>query len=301
VTATAIEEVQRLAFSSLNGGLLAGYMYTVYGDESSDAKRERVFAVAGVIGSESEWKGLEYVWKARTGGKIFHAAECEVDKKDGEYQNNQNLYRDLTKILASSALVGFGAAISLAQFKAMFPRVINQQPYYICFSFVASYFVRLSARMIPQGRVEFTFDNNIEIEHSAGLLYQYMMQSKSWREWDDREYLADKISFATRKTVGIQVADLVARETMKWSDGIGRSDIRKSMKALIDTKRFTFEFYGTDWFNELIKDVEAMNIPGNSLAEYDAWRSNLNLDDNCGNRIRYLSGLKIRSQKSAIS
>ena len=57
-------------------------MLTVFGDESSDETGSRVFAVAGVIGRQEEWDELEKVWLKRTGGVIFHAADCDSDKGD---------------------------------------------------------------------------------------------------------------------------------------------------------------------------------------------------------------------------
>jgi hypothetical protein len=35
------------------------------------------------------------------------------------------------------------------------------------------------------------------------------------RDWKFSGFLADRLDFASRSTVGIQVADLVARESMK--------------------------------------------------------------------------------------
>lgn len=52
---------------------------TVYGDESSDETHKRVYAVAGLFGSQEQWDALELKWLARTGGKIFHGADCESD------------------------------------------------------------------------------------------------------------------------------------------------------------------------------------------------------------------------------
>ncbi len=58
-------------------------MLSVFGDESADETQQRVFAVAGVIGSEGAWAELEAKWVTRNGGIPFHAADCESGHGDG--------------------------------------------------------------------------------------------------------------------------------------------------------------------------------------------------------------------------
>jgi hypothetical protein len=54
-------------------------MRSVFGDESQDETKQRVFSVAGVFGSSEEWDILADRWLRATGGRIFHAADCESD------------------------------------------------------------------------------------------------------------------------------------------------------------------------------------------------------------------------------
>src|ERR1035437_1693861 len=42
-------------------------MYSVFGDESHDEKRQRVFAVAGLFGSHEDWAQIEARWLAACG------------------------------------------------------------------------------------------------------------------------------------------------------------------------------------------------------------------------------------------
>ena len=79
-------------------------MLSVYGDESADETKQRVFAVAGVVGLEESWEAVEGSWVARTNGIPFHANDCDSDF--GDYRNtphleNKALYRDLSLILAA--------------------------------------------------------------------------------------------------------------------------------------------------------------------------------------------------------
>jgi len=64
-------------------GRYVAIMLSVFGDESADETQQRVFAVAGVIGSEGAWAELEAKWVTRNGGIPFHAADCESGHGDG--------------------------------------------------------------------------------------------------------------------------------------------------------------------------------------------------------------------------
>ena len=57
-------------------------MLSAFGDESFDEGKQRVFAVAALFGNQQTWDALELKWIARTGGVVFHAAECESDMGD---------------------------------------------------------------------------------------------------------------------------------------------------------------------------------------------------------------------------
>ena len=97
--------------------------------------------------------------------------------------------------------------MDIAAWRSLFPLVPDDIPYLACFRNVVHKCGDLACIMIPQGNVEFTFDNRQETEYNAGVLYSYMAQLKGW---NGSAYLNSKISFASRNYVGIQVADLMA-------------------------------------------------------------------------------------------
>jgi hypothetical protein len=80
----------------------------MFGDESADETKSRVFAVACVVGSEDEWALAVREWLRRTRGKQFHANKCESefahDPDRQKHKDNLKLYEDLTKILAAVTL-----------------------------------------------------------------------------------------------------------------------------------------------------------------------------------------------------
>jgi len=196
-------------------------MASVFGDESADETRQRVFAVAGLEGAEPEWKALEEKWIARTGEKEFHAADCESeyanDPDPQKHKNNLALYADLATLIARSSLRGFGVALDLAGHREFFPDVPQDISYMKCFTEVLKHFIQNSATS-PEHPLEFTFDHRQESEYHAGLLYSSMI---NWNEWSGRDiFLRTKISFDSRKNPPIQAADLLARETMKHLDNM---------------------------------------------------------------------------------
>lgn len=267
-------------------------MYRVFGDESTDETKARVFSVAGVFGGEGEWDEVKNAWLNRTGGKVFHATDCETNQGDfseGTDAENKALYKDLTQILCRSRLMGRAHAIDLAGWRTFFPDALEDVPYYTCFRNVVHDCGKLALLSIPQDKIEFTFDNRQETNYNAGVLYSYMAQLK---EWSASSFLQEKVSFASRKDVGIQVADLVARETTKHLDNIigpVRRSTRRSMTALLDTKRFEFTFLMKEWFEGFKKDFERVAKQfGADPDEYGRWLLRNGLTHNVSNLHRHM-------------
>jgi hypothetical protein len=84
----------------------------IFGDESADETGRRVFAVAGLMGTEEQWDGLVEKWIIATGGKEFHAAEWETehanDPDTDKHKTNCRIYADLTQLVARGGLHGGG-------------------------------------------------------------------------------------------------------------------------------------------------------------------------------------------------
>ena len=75
-------------------------MLSVFGDESHDPTKARVFAVAGLLGDGNQWASFRQAWNARLNGSIFHAADCESgygDFRGMPETDRHRLHRDLTK------------------------------------------------------------------------------------------------------------------------------------------------------------------------------------------------------------
>jgi hypothetical protein len=143
---------------------------------------------------------------------------------------------------------------------------------------------------VPQDQVEFVFDHNVEREYNATILYEWIVNRS---KWNLKSFLSAKVSFACRKTVGIQVADLVAREGMKNLDnqiGPTKRHTRRSMKALLATQRLHFEYFRRADFERKKKEATEILIPVPRIKNYREWLATNRLKDSVGNRISYLRG-----------
>lgn len=263
-------------------------MLLVYGDESMDETKQRVCAVAGIIGTEDQWKALEWRWTQRTNGVPFHANNCDSDQGNYEHRphwENKALYRDLTILLANSGLLGYGLAIDLMARNVVFPES-DDIAYYTAFQRVILAMKNFAQR---SGDIaEMTFDMRPESEHNAGFLYGAIREN----EPDWALYLASKISFEFAKdNPRIQAADLLAREAMKALDneiGPVKRPIRKSWQALLDTNYFVTFAFSTDWFEDLKRKMPEAEKQMNMNREmYIEWLHQRKRQHNISNMFQF--------------
>jgi hypothetical protein len=214
----------------------------MYGDESADEKRVRVFAVGGVVGSEEDWCAAERLWSERTAGKPFHGnvieSEYVNDPDPQKHTDNLALYKDLTQLLAGGELVGFAVALDLISFRELFPDVLQDVAYYKCFSDLIAAGAKTAASFnaLPHEnvdvRLEFTFDSRIESNGTAGALYNTLRNEP---EWADAGILATNVAFEGGPNPRLEMGDLLAREAMKELDRRltnARPTPRRSWEAL---------------------------------------------------------------------
>jgi hypothetical protein len=270
-------------------------MAHVFGDESADESKTRVFSLSGLIANDSEWQVLKDAWLERTGGVVFHASECESDHGEfakNDHAGNLKLYADLTQIIVNSGIGGFAVALDLAAWLEYFPGVPTDVGYYKCFSEVIKHFLYGPYR--DSFPIEFTFDHRQESEYNAGLLYSHMVNLPEWKE--KNVFLNAKVNFDSRKDVRIQAADLVAREAMKHLDNIvgpKQRPIRRSMEALARANsRIKFDILTREYCRDARdKWPELQERAGINIEQYKAWLASHKLLDNWANRFRFVAWL----------
>jgi hypothetical protein len=224
---------------------------------------------------------------------VFHAAECEFGQ--GEFSDlapgeGRRLYGDLTKLIVQSKLLGHASAINVKEYKDSFPNDFEHAPYLWAFGDIVQQMAELASVSIPVEQVQITFDHNQDIEYNASAIYEFMRRSK---KHETRELLFDTVSFACRRTVGIQVADLFAREAMKRLDGQLSPEnrpARQSFLALRRANKFAFRAVGKSDFED--KRRKLLNSPlreSATLTVYRNWLAKNGLVDNLSNRVHHLS------------
>lgn len=241
----------------------------VYGDESADERHERVFAIAGLNGTEEEWQDTERVWLRVTSGEVFHAAECEREGK-------KDLYKALTQVLANGSIAGIAIALDLRAFSSEMPDTLRDFGYYQCFGKVinahATQAKRWNDRDISQVHeplldLKFTFDNRAQSKGNATQLFKTFTNQPEWR---DTGIFNVPVSFASRSNPRIQMADLVAREAMKDLDrevGPVKFNERISKRVLEDSNRFKFSKLGNEYCLRLKERIDREQ-PGVGYAEW---------------------------------
>jgi len=221
-------------------------MLTVYGDESTDSKEEHVFAVGGLLATDEEWKAFAIPWVESNRGIPFHSSDCE--SAQGDYNGKdikecQKIYRDHIRLLAGqNPLLGIGSAVHLEEFWSIFPNVAPDSPYFLCFQDIVVEFAAAASVVIPVDEVEFIFDRSQRFQYNATVLFDKFTKIPEWRD----KFRLNKITFAAKdRTPGVQVADLIARETFKHRENQLYSErkTRLSIKALAATNRFRFRFW----------------------------------------------------------
>jgi len=252
-------------------------LLSVFGDESADGKQARVFAVAGVVGNEPEWQDAESLWLERTGGEVIHATDCEHEKRF-------DLYNDLTQIIAKSRLRVFGSALDLMAVKEFFPGHLDIG-YFHCFVRVVEWMVDNEANRLNEA-IEFTFHNRKGTEYNAGKLYDVLINTPGW---EASIFMRNKISFANQESPRIQMADLVARETMKALDhDLQGKPQRDSMLAIFGReKRGIIRVFGRDQLSEL-RDFTDGEISTSLHGDYISWLNKNSRRDNISNRTLFM-------------
>jgi hypothetical protein len=277
---------------------LGAVMYSVCGDESHDAKRERVFAIGGLFGSQEDFDAAEALWVATTKGKVFHAADCESDQGEFEgipHQENLALYKNLTQILVNSKLCARGVGIDLAASHEYFPDILPESDYHKCLMEILIYFGELASISIPQQKVKFTFDQRFETDYSAAQLYHYLTNQPDWKLFP---YYHDAIEFATRRSPGIQMADLIARETMKELDrrvSGSERQIRKSMGAMVAKPyRFEFTYFMREYFQDFRNKFTDVVVPSAKMdfSDFASWLRKTGVTDSWSARLKYVTYLE---------
>jgi hypothetical protein len=287
----------------------------LYGDESADETRSRVFAVGAVFGTEDEWALAIREWLRRTRGRKFHANKVESeyarDPATQKHKDNLALYKDLTTILAESHIVGLSVALDLASLNRCLPGTPPETAYCKCFTDILRNTAEM-ARRLPgeesESTFEYVFDSRLETDGTASQIYQVYRKLPEWR---DTAIFDSKVTFEGGDEPRLEMADLLAREAMKELDRQitgARPKPRRSYEALRDAtmggiNKFIFINRDSDYCESWRDQVNGPQGQADRSA-YEKWLidtgnvQNGHAHDTQANRIRFYAWLERRDQRS---
>lgn len=212
-----------------------------YFDDSGDDKRKRFVSVGGLLGNKTQWDALQIPWALecyRLKGP-FRSADCESQRGccDGwTVDQTAALMRNLVKIIAATHVMGLGSIVPVPEYHRMFPGSGMHDPYFLALKHII-------INMADIGRVAyaaFGFDS-IQLWHEEGdtdeAAQQIYKDLKAVPGWMDAKRL-EAFSIGTKRVIGLQAADLMARESFKHADNMGVRKTRKPVKALRDQTCF---------------------------------------------------------------
>lgn len=140
--------------------------------------------------------------------------------------------------------------------------------------------------------VSLTFDSRKQTNHNAGQLYEIIKAHHPTPACSP--VYGTEINFDSRQNTRIQMADLLARETMKHFDNIigpVKRPARKSLLAMTDARpeRFWFTYLTREWAEDKKrKEAESEAALGMSKEALRLWLQERGLADNWSNRLRWL-------------
>ena len=268
---------------------------SAFGDDSADETKRRVLAVACVAATEDVWEDLEEAWIDRTKNIPFHATDCDSNR--GDYANSPNcenkcLYKDLVGLLVRSGAWGWGAVVDLAGQHEFFPDVNEEMSYHFCFTRIVKFFVDFAFKQHAE-RIKISLDNRLDVKFNAAKLYALLRNDSTLAH---AELLSDEFSFLCSKdNPRIQMGDLFARECMKHLDnmiGPTKRPERKSMTALLETKRFGATVFTREAFEDKLKKMpELERNAGFTQKTYAEWLKRTGRIDNVSNKLEFLDDL----------
>jgi hypothetical protein len=204
------------------------------------------------------------------------------------HAENKALYKDLATLIGESGFVGCASAVSLPDFAEILAPTTIDDPYYLCFLSTVIGQASDASVCIPRGTIAFTFDRNPPVEFNASALYDGIVHRNNDPNAHYVEAMAEDLSFATRRTIGIQAADLLEYEAMKRMDneyGPVRRPKRRSFEAIFKNRAIRIRLFNRSWCLNAKRFAMTTEYPKD---DYMRWlHSQERRDDNLSNRLRF--------------
>lgn len=249
-------------------------MLLSYFDDSSDSRRERYFALGGLVATEEHWLASDFhmKWAVATASlkDPFRSTECET--QHGQFKNWKKeectaLMDRLTSIIIDSQLSGFACVVPVQLYNAIFPGSSLYDPYYLAVKSTIVVMAELGREnQYPHGfgGMRCWFEDS---ENTTGKTFEIYRGLRGVKSWDAAQFLAPAPEFETKRLWQLQAADLVAREAFKHFDNLGNRNTRIPVNRL--DKRLNF----CCWNRETLLYLRDHGGP-DDLEALTAWKTN---------------------------
>lgn len=232
-------------------------VFTYKFDESYKAARSLI--VGGWIGDDAQWKYVQERWREAIafenqtlppGLKIsrYHASEMNARDHEFEGWESERMKRFTTallEIVGTSGLVAVTCGIDLAAFLSLFPHR-DPPDYGVAYGMCMKELMRQIAKAMddwePEYRVALIHDHG-DWDNLAHDAFYQMIDEPNWAH---RERFVSLTPLSSYHDVGLQAADLIAYESMRWMDEhllTGREDLRAPLRELLKKTEGAFGIY----------------------------------------------------------
>lgn len=196
-------------------------MLRAYCDESYD-KDTRVYALAGFVGRDKEWRAVSKIWRNRClkdGIECYHAADCESrfnDFSNFSVQQSIALNTDLMENLNGNRIAGVGVAVYVEDYEAVAKTsqkaalFLKQSPYFLALQFLV---VDMCCEIAEYSGspIAFVFEQQDEFSRRSKSLYDEVRIKNP-----TAAKCMGSLTYAPKeKFVPLQVADKLVYEVMK--------------------------------------------------------------------------------------
>lgn len=221
-----------------------------YIDESIG--KNRTFALGCVIANDSVWQHTNQAWKrclrrknrqltrqGRPRVSRYHAADCE--SRFGEFKgwdvSEKNAFvAELISIVNRHHIHIVGFTVYLEDLAEFYPQIekenVEKVAYGVLATLLFSEIVEQASQISRQPAIKIVYEHG-EVAQNMGYAYNSMKSQKSFGE------LFDSIEKNNWKVIPLQIADLIAFETMKDRDNLKgpvTRNRRLSLQAILSGK-----------------------------------------------------------------
>jgi len=234
-----------------------------YFDDSSDDKRENYRAYGGLIGSAEQWDAQLLGWNNATYGLEEPVRSTDCEGGHGQFKGVDKAERDarmasMVDVIKTTKLGGFASIVPVRIYRQVFPNSRPNDPSLLALRQAIMNMAYIANNFQMDVQMWFELGNE---NASITKAFESIMGYSSWTPAKRLRSLL----FDTKRCVGLQAADLVAREAFKHIANRGIRRMRIPVIRLSD--RLAFVLWNKETLEFLAKNGGPEDV--GLLADWD--------------------------------